>query len=76
MRSKKLTKKLVLNKSTVTNLDTRTLGVVNGGKSPTYTAAITCGIFCDTVYFSCAVTQCHTDFHSCPVTWCDTECGC
>lgn len=76
MKSKKLTKKLVLNKSTVTNLDNRALGVAKGGKSPTYTAGITCGIFCDTVYYSCEVTQCHTDFHTCPVTWCDTECGC
>ncbi len=76
MKSKKLTKKLALNKRTVTNLNTRALGAVNGGKHPTYTAGITCGIFCDTVNYSCEVTQCYTDNHTCPVTWCDTECGC
>ena len=76
MKSKKLTKKLVLNKSTVTNLNNRALGAVNGGKYPTYTEGVTCGILCDTLYFSCAVTQCYTDAHTCPATWCDTECGC
>ena len=40
MKSKKLTKKPVLNKTTVTNLNNRALGAANGGKHPTYTALL------------------------------------
>jgi hypothetical protein len=37
---------------------------------------VTCLRICDTVNYSCYVTQCGTCFHTCPPTWCDTECGC
>ena len=76
MKIKKINKKLVLNKKTITNLDSHAMADVKGAKSPTYTAGITCGIFCDTVNYSCGPTQCYTDVHTCPATWCDTECGC
>ncbi|NIM14375.1 MAG: hypothetical protein GTO45_20265 [Candidatus Aminicenantes bacterium] len=72
MKSKRFTKKLVLNKRTVTDLDTRHMGVVQGGVK----TGVTCLKICDTVNFSCYVTQCGTCVHSCPATWCDTECGC
>ena len=76
MKPKKLTKKLVLNKSIITSLDTWTLGVVKGGKPPTVTVGgITCGTLCNTE-LSCVETYCPTDIHTCPATWCDTECGC
>lgn len=76
MKTKKIDKKLVLNKKTITNLDSLVMADVRGAKSPTYTEGITCGLFCDTVNYSCELTQCHTDFNTCPITWCDTECGC
>jgi len=72
MKVKKLTKKLVLNKRTVTDLNVPQMGDVHGGVKTNYT----CGRLCDTVNFSCGVTQCGTCYHTCPPTWCDTECGC
>jgi hypothetical protein len=76
MKSKKFPKKLVLNKSTITNLNSRALGAAEGGKPPTVTiGGITCGTLCNTE-LSCIVTLCPTDVHTCPATWCDTECGC
>jgi hypothetical protein len=72
MKSKKFTKKLVLNKRTITDLDTRHMSVVQGGVKTDYT----CGRLCDTVNITCGDTQCGSCFHTCPVTWCDTECGC
>ena len=76
MKQKKIDKKLVLNKKTITNLDSLAMHDVKGAQIPTYTAGITCGILCDTVNYSCELTQCYTDAHTCPATYCDTECGC
>lgn len=72
MKGKKLGKRLTLNKKTITDLNDRSMGKVNGGNK----TGITCGIFCNTVDFSCEVTMCGTCYHTCPPTWCDTECGC
>ncbi len=83
MKTKKLQKKLILNKTTVTHLNFQNMGAVHGGDvtgntcgKPCETIDYTCGLFCDTVYYTCAATQCQTCYHTCPPTWCDTECGC
>ncbi len=80
MKIKKFGKKLVLNKETVTDLNTGAMNHVNGGNK----TGITCGRLCDTVLLTCDATlcvtcgetQCGTCFNTCPPTWCDTECGC
>lgn len=74
MRTQKLNKKLVLNKTTVTDLNTEGMGAVRGGIK----TGITCAprTLCNTDYLTCAETQCGTCVNTCPATWCDTECGC
>lgn len=72
MKRKLISKKLVLNKQTLSNLNDANMGNVKGGNK----TGITCGIFCDTVNFSCEETMCGSCGHTCPATFCDTECSC
>lgn len=74
MKKKRFDKRLVLNKTTVTDLNTRAMGAAYGGA----VTGITCAprTLCNTDYITCAETQCGTCVNTCPPTWCDTECGC
>ncbi len=72
MKTRKMTRKLVLNKKTVADLNSRAMNQLYGGIK----TGITCGLLCDTENYSCYETQCETCYHTCPPTWCDTECGC
>ncbi len=83
MKNKKINKKLVLNKSTITDLNTRYMEKVHGGaltgltcKLGCQSRGITCGRYCNTDGGTCAETECGTCYHTCPPTYCDTECGC
>ena len=71
MKTKKLTKKLVLNKETVTNLNNREMGVLQGGAK----TDITCMTICDTD-FSCADTNCLNCRPSFYYTDCYSQCIC
>lgn len=71
MKSKKLGKKLALNKETIINLNNKAIGKVRGGNK----TGVTC-VFCPTIEWTCVETNCDTCYHTCPPTWCDTECGC
>ncbi len=72
MKTRKMTRKLVLNKKTVANLDSRSMRNVQGGDLTN----ITCGRLCETIDLTCYETQCGSCFNTCPVTLCDTECSC
>ncbi|MCP5054675.1 MAG: hypothetical protein GY940_46350 [bacterium] len=72
MKTKKLIRKLVLNKETVTNLNFDNMDGVKGGNK----TGVTCGRLCLTIEYSCAETNCGTCANSCPATFCDTECSC
>ena len=70
MIPKKLNKKLVLNKRTVTHLNAPKMVAIQGGVKTNLTCpARTCSLIsCDETCISCQNT--------CPATLCDTECGC
>jgi hypothetical protein len=80
MKTKKLNKKMVLNKRTVSDLQEQQMGAVYGGIKTDYTCGgYTCGTLCDTVLscgYTCLETGCQTQCNSCPPTYCDTECSC
>jgi len=70
MISKKLNKKLVLHKRTITHLNTPKMIAVQGGVKTNPTCPVrTCTLI------SCEET-CVSCYHTCPATFCDTECGC
>jgi hypothetical protein len=71
MKAKKIEKKLVLNKETVTNLDRLEMGALQGGVKD----YITYMTFCDTD-FSCFETNCLDCRQSFNFTECYSQCIC
>lgn len=70
MRPKKLTKKLVLHKQTISHLNNAKMSVLQGGVKTDYTCYPR-----NCTELSCEET-CVSCQNTCPATLCDTECSC
>lgn len=72
MKNKKLSKKLILNKATISDLNVGEMAKVNGGNKTGYS----CPRTCDTGLLTCEVTVCGLECPTNVFTECYSQCIC